>query len=129
MSSRRPITRTEFLKFNERWDSTDRVVLEENVDRFGGVTFESVESGYNHYVAVHDAEGTLLMDVSKGTIYYKGERSRVGSVQRDLEGDHTEHVYRLSTHRAGGGQAEPEPDYGPLCTACFLHHAPGECDR
>ena len=35
---------------------------------------------------------------------------------------------RLSRHQqAGERTAKHEPDYGPLCTRCFLHHH-GECD-
>jgi hypothetical protein len=125
--SRTPLTRNEFLKFNPRWARADIAVLEEDLDTFGGVTFEHVVSGYNVYISVYDADGSLLMDVSRGTMYYANGRTRPGSMPRTPGS--VDHTYKLSTHRAGGGEARPELALQPLCSNCFLHHPEGNCDR
>lgn len=129
MSTRTPMSRTEFFKFNPRWNDKDKAILEEDLEQFGGVSFEHSASGYPH-VWVMDAKGDLLMHVAKGTVYYQGGRTRSGSVPYAPDTENSDHMYRLSTHQAGGGPGAPEPEpLHPLCGTCFLHHPEGACDR
>lgn len=121
-----PMTRAQLMKFNPLWNGSDRAVLTEDLDTFGAVAFTYVVSGFNRYVRVLDASGAHVMDVSPGTFYYKGGHDRAGS-EPYLESNEGR-VYRTSRAGAGGGVATPEPDYGPRCDTCGLHHR-GECDR
>ena len=109
---RTPLTRHEFLRFNSSWNDEDLATINEHLAA-AAATFEEVDPpGYNHYVEVCDAEGNVLMHVSKGTIYREGN------------------VYRLSTTSGGGGgRGKPAPSLPPLCSSCYLHHPEGECDR
>lgn len=123
------MSRTELLSFNRRWNDRDRAILTEDLEQFGAASYEHSSSGYPH-VWVHDAEGELIMQVAKGTIYYKGGRSRPGSELYAPGTDNPDHIVRLSTHQAAAGHGKPEAkQLHPLCTTCFLHHADGDCDR
>lgn len=122
-----PMTRSQLLTFNSLWNDSDRAVLVEDLETFGGVKFVYGERGYNRHVLVLDAYGGEVMAVSPGTFYYVGGRSRPGSVPSE---SHPGHVFRTSRYPKGGGaKAKPEPDHGPPCMTCFLHHAQGACDR
>lgn len=114
------------MKFNPLWDARDRAVIAEDLDAFGGVAFTYYEAGYNRGVSVFDADGTEVMAVAPGTIYYALGRSRPGSVYLESHGGH---VFRTSRSGKGGGQAKPEPTLLPLCRTCWLHHGEGDCDR
>lgn len=125
MTTRSSITRSAFFKFNPRWAEGDIAILKEDVEEFGGVTFEHLASGWNTFVRVCNANGDLVMEVSKGTIYYPGGRTRPGSVERSK--DHSGHVFHLSPHNAGSGKRKSEPNYGSTCPRCHLAHADEEC--
>lgn len=125
------MTRAQLLKFNPLWDDRDRAVIEEYVERWGGVRFQYAQSGYNRCVLVFDAEDNELMAVAPGTIYYPPGVTRPGSEDHSSRG-HKGHVFKTSRHGRGGGQSKPERDPTgghPLCMRCFMHHAEGACDR
>ncbi|QSR25432.1 hypothetical protein CFH99_07310 [Nocardioides aromaticivorans] len=124
-----PISRTELLRYNPRWNDRDRTAVEAMVDEFGGVSFVPGASGYPH-VKVRDAEGGHIMDVAKGRVYLKKARRWPGSVPYDLPGDEHDHVYLLSTSREhSDGTPAKDPTGGHAqCMKCFIHHPPGDCD-
>lgn len=95
-----PMTRTQLMKFNPLWNDSDRAVLVEDLETFGGAEFVFSQAGWNRSVRVLDADGTELMAVAPGTIYYAGGRSRPGSVSSESRAGH---VFRTSRWGKGGG--------------------------
>ncbi|GAA5141777.1 hypothetical protein GCM10023340_04040 [Nocardioides marinquilinus] len=90
-TKRTPLSRAEFLQFNRRWTDEDRAVIQEHLDATGAATFEEVDPpGYNHYVEVSDADGNVLMHVSKGTIYRDGDKHRLSTTRGGRGGSRAE---------------------------------------
>lgn len=61
-----PLSRTETLKFNSRWNDKDRAVLNEMLNEFGAETFVPSSGSYAPHVKVYGSGGEHVLDVAKG---------------------------------------------------------------
>ncbi|HWJ10016.1 MAG TPA: hypothetical protein VNS46_11595 [Nocardioides sp.] len=123
------LTQAQLLKFNSMWNDRDREHIAADVEALGGVSFTYADSGWNRSVVVRDADGTEVMAVAPGLIYYGAGITRPGSEHMESHGGH---VWRTSRNGKGSGQSKTAPDptgRNAMCDVCFLHHPAGECDR
>lgn len=122
------MSRTEVMKFNKRWNDKDRAILEGMLDQFDAATFTPSTGTFAAHIRVHNSEGEHVLDIAKGTLYMKGGRTWPGSELYKPGTDNPDHIYRLSTHQAGGGngKSEPEPVACPKCN--MVHPADAGCD-
>lgn len=65
---RRPVSRTEALRYYKYWSEADRQVALSEIERVGAVDFYAVESGA--YVRCNDGEGHPLVWLHAGFIDY-----------------------------------------------------------
>lgn len=67
---RRPLSRTEALRYYKYWSEADRHLAMSEIERVGAVTYYAVESGA--YVRCNDADGRPLLWLHAGFIDYAG---------------------------------------------------------
>jgi hypothetical protein len=123
------MTRAQLLKFDSMWSDRDRDHIAEDIEALGGVTFTYANKGWDRSVVVRTADGTEVMTVAAGLIYYGTGITRPGSEHMESHGGH---VWRTSRNGKGSGQSKTAPDPtggNAMCDDCFLHHPEGECDR
>lgn len=123
------MTRAQLLAFDSLWNDRDRTHIADDVEELGGVTFTYAHSGWDRSVIVRGADGSEVMAVASGLVYYGADITRPGS---EFMASHGGHVWRTSRNGKTGGQSKTAPDPtggNAMCDQCFLHHPVGECDR
>lgn len=117
---RRPLSRFEVMRWNEKWSWSDKERIERNLDRVGAVSFYSPPSG--GYIGCLGEAGQTVMTIAPGWVEFPAALANE-ECEPNWPG------FGLSTFRGRGNRTDGPTTSGDFCP---VHHMElsltGSCD-